>query len=240
MAKKAKLIVVASAAGAAVVLVLLAVPIYERVLEVWLVGKLDSKDVDERLYAVRKLGELGSIQAIPGLLALTDTQSAPTHFTREIYGALRQIVARKGLVAVRRVAASLEGSSPKVRWMAQRALASAGPAALPIVPEFIAKLRREMTPEAAAFADLLRQENGSDAYRAACRLRGRDAEFLPSILDALHDPSSSVRWLALHALIGLGHEGWAAAPRVTELLADTDIAVREHARSALAGMTLER
>jgi HEAT repeat protein len=238
MAKKAKLIVVASASGAAVVLVLLAVPIYERVLEAWLVRKLDSKDIDERLDAVRRLGELGSIQAIPGLLALTDTQSAPNHSTREIYEALRQIVARKGLVAVRKVAAGLEGSSPKVRWMAHRALASAGPAVLPIVPEFIAKLRREMTPEAAGFADLLRHESKPEAYRAAC---GRTSvELLPSILDALHDPSSDVRWLALHALLALGPEGWAAAPRVTELLADPDIAVREHARSVLAGMTRER
>lgn len=240
MAKKGRLIALASAGGAALVLALLAVPIYERALEAWLLGKLDSGDTitKEKFDAAWRLGELGSLRAIEPLLLLVVIVRRPYDLD-PIHDALDKIVARRGLDAVRRIAAGLDETSPEVRSAAARSLARAGPAVAPIVPEFIATVRRQSGPEPAALGELLRDQQQSAAYPAACRLGQMGVSGLPHIVDALDDPKSSVRWLALHALLGLGPEGWAAAPRATELLLDPDIAVREHARSALAGMKVD-
>jgi HEAT repeat protein len=257
MGKKGKLIVVASAGGAALVLVLLAAPIYELALEAWLRGKLDSKDSPEWGEAARRLGDLGSIRAIPVLLEASgrplpsnrsELDFAPAH------AALSTIVSKRGLEAMRPLAIALDGSSSQARLTAARLLAKAGPETAQVLPEILSALRKHSGPEPAiqeplleaiaragapavpALVELVKGPKESLAYQAACCLGDMGTVALTAIADLLDDPSTSVRWLAVHALIGLGPAGRSAAPRVTELLADPDIALREHARSALAGM----
>jgi hypothetical protein len=184
MARKGRLIALASAGGAAVVLVLLAGPAYDLAMEEWLLRRLDSAAGAERLEAARGLGERGSLRALGPLFLAAAAQSDDAR--RSIEDAIDAIVTRRGPAAARRL------------------------------------------------GELLR--DGVVGYPAACRLGCMGEAAMPAIAAALDDPGASVRWLALHALLGLGPDGKAAAPRVADLLLDPDIAVREHARTALAGM----
>ena len=186
MARKGRLIALAAAGGAALVLILLAVPIYELAVETWLLWRLDSANSVERLEAARRLGERGSLRALDPLLSLAAVQSRDAG--RTIGDAIDAIVARRG---------------PDAAWH---------------------------------LGELIRAQEEPAAYLAACRLGSMGPAAMPAIAAALDDRSTSVRWLGLHALLGLGPQGEAAARRTTELLDDPDIAIREHARSALAGM----
>ncbi len=242
--KKAAVISLGLLASGLAIVILFLPPVRNRIIEEWYLRKLDSSDRIERHRAAERLAEVGSLRAIPKLVALF-----PTEYGDNPPRWVPQVLLRLGSTGIG-AAFRLKLPDGRVHPDVFEAFRELGPNAKEAIPFLVACLRSSEDGLDAAFtlqglgheavAPLIRAlaeadvEGRSNAAYALGRLESVAVPAVPALAKTLKDQEARVRKAAAEALGAIGSPAQAAVPElITALQKDQEDDVREEAAKAL-------
>ncbi len=213
--------------------------------EEWFLRRLESGDEAERQAAAKRLAEMGSVRAVPGLVRILKEKS---HVWGERFGSgqvlipifeLTSDLPLTSTLVVDRATASTFDNALR-RLLGPRAVPclidlladESDPVALWAISSLAAHGRRS---DAAlrALAATLQGGNENRRCAAATALGGFGAAAVPPLVGALGDANARLRIHAADALDEIGADAKAAIPALVERLADREEVVRTQAAVVL-------